>query len=217
MKARKTVVILALVMLQLIWIVPWSLGRVDAQKFLSGRIHRKDKRYATFLSALQLMLERKAKTLVETGTARGGECNCEGDGCSTLIFARFAKRTKSSLYSVDIDPQAILEASAGLQESAASVHLVTGDSIPFLATFGKPIDFLYLDSFDYDENNPLPSQEHHLKEVEAAYPYLTKKSIVMIDDHSLPGGGKSKLALQFLKERGWKVVAEGYQVLLVRQ
>lgn len=50
----------------------------------------------------------------------------------------------------------------------------------------------YLDSFDFDISNPLPSQKHHLKEIEAAYDKLTDNSVVMIDDCDLPGGGKGK-------------------------
>lgn len=94
------------------------------------------------------------------------------------------------------------------------IHFVCSDSIAFLQNFGKTIDFLYLDSYDFDFNNPLPSQYHHLYEIQAAYPKLSENSIVMIDDCDLPHGGKGKFAIEFLTERGWKILENRYQVIL---
>lgn len=48
-------------------------------------------RYTTMQYALQLMEERKVKTIVETGTARGGKDWCNSDGCSTLIWGAVGK------------------------------------------------------------------------------------------------------------------------------
>lgn len=188
-----------------------------ASASLEDKIPPNNVRYKTFRYALALMEERGARVLVETGTARGGKCNCEGDGCSTLVFGEWAHQHQAILYSVDIDPQAIARAREDLGDVASAVQLVEGDSGNFLHNFGQPIDFLYLDSYDFDVHNPLPSQCHHLKEIKAAYPWLGKQSIVMIDDCDLPHGGKGRLVLHYLRQRGWKVVADGYQVVLVRQ
>lgn len=97
------------------------------------------------------------------------------------------------------------------------VVLVCSDSVRYLKSFGKQIDFLYLDSFDYDFNNPSPSQRHHLREIIAAYPWLTKESIVMIDDCDLAGGGKGVLVISYLINRGWKIAMQGYQVIMVQE
>jgi hypothetical protein len=78
------------------------------------------------------------------------------------------------------------------------------------------IDFIYLDSYDYELNNPIGSQLHHLKEIEAAHPFLRESSVIMIDDCDLPEGGKGKFAIEFLLERGWRVVKKQYQVILAR-
>jgi hypothetical protein len=96
------------------------------------------------------------------------------------------------------------------------ITFVESDSVQFLKEFDKEIDFLYLDSFDYEKENPLPSQEHHLKEIQVVYNKLKPESIVMIDDCDLPGGGKGRLAIDFLTARGWKVVFKSYQVILIR-
>lgn len=187
------------------------------RKILEGKIPPDNHRYGTFVYALQLLSERKASMIVETGTARCGLSNCLLDGCSTMIFAEWAKNHGADFYSVDINPTSIFHAAKDLGNLRPFVHLVCSDSIPFLTHFSRPIDFLYLDSYDFDVNNPSPSQEHHLKEIIAAYPWLTPNSIVMIDDCNLPHGGKGKLAIQYLLERGWEIIVSSYQVILAKK
>ncbi len=185
-------------------------------EYLWGKIPPEDQRHHTFAMALQLMQERGVKTIVETGTARGGTADCVGDGCSTLIWAAWARDHQAALYSVDIDPSGIRAAKRALIAERLSANLITSDSITFLKGFNQSIDFLYLDSYDFDINNPIPSQEHHLREIVAATPWLTPNSIVMIDDCDLPYGGKGKLAIEYLLARGWKILVAGYQVILVQ-
>jgi hypothetical protein len=190
----------------------------DSQKILNDKIPFYNKRYGTFALALDLLSIRKASILVETGTARNGLANCSGDGCSTIIFAEWVKNNGGKLYSIDINAENLQAAANALGDAASSVHLVHSDSIAFLRNFNHPIDFLYLDSCDLDFFNPIPSQEHHLQEIIAAYPWLTQNSIVMIDDSEtyLPGGGKGKLVIDFLMAKGWGILAHGYQVILVK-
>lgn len=187
-----------------------------SDSYLEKRISPESKRYKTFTIAFQLMQQRNARVLVETGTARNGCANCEGDGCSTIIFAEWSRDNNGFLYSVDIDRNALGRAKSALKDNNRFVKLVHSDSIEFLKNFNKPIDFLYLDSYDFDARNPAPSQNHHLREIIAAYPWLKDDSIVMIDDCALPHGGKGKLVIEFLLSKGWHIVAEGYQVILVK-
>lgn len=184
---------------------------------LEGRIPPNNHRYHTFLSSLNLLCTRHSPVIVETGTARAGSRWCDSDGCSTLIFADWVKNHGGEFYSVDISEANLQNAADALGDARLFAHLVHSDSIPFLSNFSRPIDFLYLDSYDYEYGNPNPSQQHHLKEIVAAYPWLTPTSIVMIDDCALPEGGKGKLVIAYLQERGWKVLVEGYQVILVQE
>jgi hypothetical protein len=188
-----------------------------ACSYLENRIPQENIRYKTFLYALNLLEERKAKTLVETGTARNGCANCLGDGCSTIIFGNWAKENQAFLYSVDVASEALQNAQNGLGFSKPFVHFVQQDSISFLQNFNQPIDFLYLDSLDFDPLNPIPSQMHHLDEAMAAYPHFTEQTIVMIDDCGLFFGGKGRLAISFLARMGWKVLVQDYQVILARE
>lgn len=183
---------------------------------LEDRISYDNCRFKTTIYALYLLSKRNAQIIVETGTARNGTANCHGDGCSTIIFGEWASKNNAHLYSVDINIENLLNAAKDLGDSKDFVDLVHSDSVEFLKNFNQNIDFLYLDSYDYEAHNPLPSQQHHLNEIIAAYPWLTEKSVVMIDDCDLPNGGKGKLVIEYLLNKGWKKVLKGYQVILTQ-
>lgn len=179
------------------------------------------KRRDTLRAALALLDERDVATLVETGTARYGLERTRSDGASTIVFGTWAARNGARLHSVDLDPDAVERA----REAVESLGLRNGvdfhvsDSIEFLQSFDEPVDFLYLDSYDWDEEDAAEqhaSQLHHLREFEAIEPRLHERSVVLIDDCGRPGGGKGKLAIERMRERGWSVRRDAYQVLLTR-
>lgn len=185
-------------------------------KYLTDRLKKTDVRYPSFLLVLELLEHRQAKILIETGTARDGDKNFSGDGGSTIIFGDWANQNNALLSTVDINPGAIENAKTSTKKYGDHLQFFCGDSISFLKNFDQSIDFLYLDSFDFDFNNPLPSQEHHLKEIIAAYPKLHANTIVMVDDCDLPHGGKGKLIIEFLLNNGWTLIYKGYQAILVQ-
>lgn len=63
----------------------------------------------------------------------------------------------------------------------------------------------------------LPSQAHCLQEMIAAEPLLHSKSIVLIDDNALPGGGKPRLARQYLIDSGWTCILDYQQTLWIKR
>lgn len=193
-----------------------SLFSLEPQDYLEGRIINGDKRRNSFLLALKLLSDNHVKVMVETGTARYGTQNFWGDGGSTIIFGEWASHNDADFFTVDLANWAMENAKNASKAYEKNINYVVGDSIEFLKKFNKPIDFLYLDSFDFDENNPLPSQEHHLKEIIAAYPFLHEKTIVMIDDCALPYGGKGTLAIEYLISKNWNIIFNGYQTILSR-
>jgi hypothetical protein len=203
----------------------WGEILADIPLFLAAdhpilvRKHEKGSlRYDSFNRVLYLMEERQVKTIVETGTTRAGWSpgTFGGDGGSTIIFGEWAMKNNAALFSVDISPEAVLKAKQAVRTFGDHVQIFQNDSIAFLKDFPHQIDMLYLDSYDYDSLDPGLSQRHHLKEIEAAYPKLTDRSIVMIDDCALPYGGKGKLVIEFLRERGWQIYMSQYQVILVK-
>ena len=177
------------------------------------------KRRGTFRATINLLEERKAKMLIETGVAREGLKQTKGDGASTFIFGTWAKQNEAILHSVDIDPKAIEIAQKETDQLSLQDHvkLHVQDSVEFLKNFQEKVDFLYLDSYDYPRNDPegqRASQEHHLKEFQAIEPRLHEKTIVLIDDCRKPGGGKGKLVISYMQQKGWKILIKKYQVLL---
>ena len=93
------------------------------------------------------------------------------------------------------------------------VHLTR--SVAFLRAFARKdaIRLLYLDSLDLDADDPLPSQRHHLREVEAVHDALAPGAIIAVDDHFVhrgAPGGKGSLVERFLRERRVPLVHDGY-------
>jgi hypothetical protein len=171
--------------------------------------------------------------IVETGCVRRKEA-WEADGQSTILFDKYAKfHPGSLLLSVDIDPAATAVCRS-LVRPEVQIH--TGDSVAFLKTLvdarppqAKPIDLLYLDSFDVDLHNPLPSANHALKELLMAAPLLSHEALVVVDDSplSLLGtanpdgsitlvdtprtGGKGRLISEYATQTGAKLYFADYQ------
>ena len=170
--------------------------------------------------------------IVETGCARQRD-NWAGDGQSTFLFDRFVTEFQGDVLSVDIDPPSCDYARSIV---GPRTRVVTQDSVPFLRRLSgellrtqRPIDLLYLDSFDFDAQNPVPSAMHHLKELCAIAPALKPKTLVVVDDtfrtlrgirtgpqnYTLLGdmglGGKGMYLAEYFQQIGTPMAFEGYQ------
>ena len=208
-----------------IWAVAYVIYRKSRWKTLEPLLPKDynfGKRQKTFRRAIELLDERSATCLIETGVARYGLRNSKSDGASTAVYGLWAKTAAASLYSVDISPESIAGAREAVEELGIleQVKLVTGDSVQFLENFSDPVDFLYLDSYDYDKHDEsvqVASQEHHLKEFKAIEEQLGPNTVVLIDDCDLPGGGKGKTVIEYMTRKGWQVDTSAYQILLTKQ
>lgn len=165
----------------------------------------------TFVKACEAAIVRQPKSIVETGCYRG----VPQDGQSDLILSLLAKHISATFDAVDISQDSIDKALllAG-RIGGGNYHRMC--SVEYLKKRKDPIGFLYLDSMDFYENNPDPSQAHQLEEIKAALPLLTKDAIVLLDDSLLPHGGKAKLSSVFLSENGFKLEFDSYQRLYLR-
>ena len=214
-------VLLSLAVLAILGLVGKKLIRYKTLYPFLPRKYNFAKRRGTLRRTLELLDQRRGNTLVETGVARHGLRATRSDGASTIVFGLWAGRNNARLHSVDIDPDAVETAREELRDQQLEdcVSLYVSDSVQFLEKFDEAVDFLYLDSFDYDVRDPdqqRQSQEHHLKEFRAIENRLHDNSIVLIDDCRRPGGGKGKLVIAYMLERGWKVAMNEFQVLLLR-
>ena len=132
--------------------------------------------YHSIKNALNLLVEKNNDktffTFVETG------CSAHGTK-STLLWDKFVNYFDGNVFSVDLNASAV----DNTNYLTSNKTLVTcSDSLKYLPTFKKSIDFLYLDSYDVDFLNPEPSAIHHLKEFNCIKHLLHKNSIVLIDD-----------------------------------
>jgi len=181
--------------------------------FLNKYSHPKNKRFDSFIKALEIAKLRNLKTFVETGTSRGkikflffSKYNWK-DGMSTVIFSEYVKHNNGHLYTCDINPNNIKNSKKFVKVGEKFVTFVVDDSINFLKNFKINIDFLYLDSLDGQD--PF-SSEHQLKEIEASYLKLHKNSLVLLDDK----GSKTKLSFNFLEKNNFKILNETEEQVL---
>jgi hypothetical protein len=150
-------------------------------------IEKTGKRRYGYLSMIQHLKGIENPLIVETGCARE-EDNFAGDGMSSLIFDDYVTEHGGEFLTVDLDDKACEFAKQKLK--TGKVH--RGDSVKYLYELNKKlreenryIDLLYLDSYDFEPNNPHPSCFHHIKELLAIMPSLRKGSMIGVDDNDL--------------------------------
>src|SRR5205823_1369291 len=132
-------------------------------------------------------------TIVETGTLRNDSpSGLSGDGWSTMAWGWYCRRYGGRVYTVDVNAENLAVCRRVTERYAELIEYVESDSVEFLRRWDRdergPIHFLYLDSLDYIDR--AASEEHHLREAEAALPSLATPALVLIDDtHPAAGGG----------------------------
>ena len=141
-----------------------------------------------------IKLNKDFYVFVETGCAAHGTK-------STLLWDKFVNLFDGKVISVDLDQIAVDETNSLTTKKS---NVTWSDSLIFLPTLNEPIDFLYLDSYDVDFLNPLPSAEHHLKEFNSIKHLLHTGSVVLIDDTPCSpewlDNGKNNLLYHILKD-----------------
>lgn len=187
------------------------------KSILEGKIPPENHRYRTLGQAMELIRERHLEVFVETAAERKQSANCLSDGCFTLVMADCIKRKEGELSSIKFEEGTVHNVDDAFRDKIQFVKLNQGDSVEVLKNFDKQIDFLYLDSMDFDARNPKPSQERALQEIEAAYPSLSRRSIVIVDHCNSGPCGKGDLVVDFLVERGWKILSQDSQVILSQE
>lgn len=182
---------------------------------------------ATSLSMVfEILDEKKNKDffIVETGCMRAdhGQLALGDDGASTYIFDDFINYYDGEVASVDINPDNVAHAQKMVSDKT---QVYCSDSVEFLWNIPtkRKIDLLYLDSFDFEPEDPIPSQKHHLKELTAVMKNLRKGSIIMVDDNlntpefewftKIAQGGKAGFVKEFMKDIGAELLLDEYQII----
>jgi hypothetical protein len=171
-------------------------------------------RHKSFDLILRQMGQRFVQPrVVETGCIRA-EDDFAGAGFSTYLLGAYLEPRGGHLTSIDNDIDHCAFARQWTRCFGNTVEVCNADSVGWLGTAGGPIDLLYLDSLDTDQAR---CAEHGLAEIEAAYPRLRSRSLVVCDDTVYRGNafhGKGALAVPWLMGRGWRVLYSGHQTVL---
>jgi len=121
------------------------------------------------------LLGGKSANIIETGSSAWGTN-------SSLLFDGYVNSFGGSFKTVDVRLQPCLS----LRDICSSkTELYCDDSVSFLNTKLQTqtrIDLVYLDSWDVDWKNPVPSAIHGLKEFLAISDKLRNGSLLLIDD-----------------------------------
>ena len=96
--------------------------------------------------AISLFLQREGKVIVETGCQHRE--NDWGAGCSTQILSKIAQKVHGIFHTIDLDPVKI-EVAKTFVPPGVLAYFHAEDSIFALRKITEPIDYLYLDSWDY--------------------------------------------------------------------
>ena len=182
--------------------------------FLDKYNHPQNIRFDSFKFALIEANTRGLKTLVETGCARGkskfiffSKINWK-DGMSTMIFSDYAKYINGKLITCDIEKKNIQNAKKFTLNNNEFIDFIVDDSLNFLNSFKKKIDFLYLDSLDGQHKE---ASSHQLKEIKIAKEKLSENSLVLLDDK----GSKTNLSIDFMISNNFKIINETKEQVLL--
>lgn len=141
--------------------------------------------------------------IVEIGGIRNRSWG-QTDGHSTLQWPADA-----IVWSVDRNPTSV----ALTREMTAqnqNILCVLADGIAFLQRFPIPVDLLYLDGPDPDDDG----RRWHLEAYQAAT--MNESSILLIDDTDLPRFGKGEFVIPAAVADGFVVIVGERQTLMVR-
>lgn len=177
-------------------------GRQTSQKFLINKLYER--------------FRLDPIIIVETGCIRNDKDSCDGWG--TLCWRVWADNTKSLVFSVDMSRISLANCK-NIVDQSPFVNYIYCDSIKYLNNLSEQfkIDFLFLDSYDYSENDEYNCVHHQLNEVKAVEKNLKENSLILIDDvfNLNDFKGKGKLAIPYLLEKNWKIINyQNTQVLL---
>ena len=209
-------------------------------------------RYHTFKKAFEIFSEINGKVIVELGTLRsfvhGGLEGCNSDdtkywdpnkpenwdwgaGLFSLMAAEEFYDNDISIHTVDICQAHINRAKIISNKFSNIINYHVSDSVSFIksfeSTYGKKIDFLYVDTGDM---TPIePTALHQLKEVTEvdSSGVISDKGIILIDDVRNPAPiiiseessilGKAKYSIPYLMSKNYRIIMDEYQVLFQKQ
>ena len=172
------------------------------------------KRADGFAALFAALVGRHPRPLIiETGCLRVPG-NWEGDGQSTFMFDALVRANSGHFFSIDILPESI---DTARRACSSATNLICNDSVAALYALSQllsgPAALVYLDSYDLDTADPLPSAIHHMLELAAVRPLIGPGTLVCVDDYAVgeTAGGKGMILDKFFAGIPAQVLYSGYQ------
>lgn len=157
-----------------------------------------------------------------------------GAGIFSRVCAEVIAGTDASLHSVDPSPKAIRIARTITSDIDAKVSFHQTTSTEFLRSISQPIDLLYMDHHETCEEGAVLHRSDSELIVEEEI--LAPDGAILIDDVHAQGSlreqatslvrkltgnaelhhGKGKYSIPYLREQGFRILFEGYQVVMAR-
>jgi hypothetical protein len=141
------------------------------------------------------LLDKQELILLETGCIRNVDWKYS-DGHSTLLFGWYCQKYNGTLYTLEINREALELCKKLTKEYKDSIRYILGDSSDTILKLGlERIDLLYLDSAN--------DASIALNEYNAAKHFLHSESIIIVDD--VVSGNKGMLVGPQMTLDGWNI------------
>jgi hypothetical protein len=183
------------------------------QTYFRPRLAARADSFAVLFAALGE--RRRSPLVIETGCLRVPG-NWTGDGQSSFLFDAWTRDNGGRFFSIDLLPESIETA----RRACSSVtNLICNDSVASLHAMSgllpEPATLIYLDSYDVDPMEPMPSAIHHALELTAAWPLIGPGTLVCVDDYGIgtQQGGKGFIIDNFFHSIRAETLYSGYQKL----
>jgi hypothetical protein len=151
-------------------------GNTDTYEMFSDKPGiNKHLNYLTFKALFKEMEGLKYPNILESGIASAGTQ-------STYLFNEYVKKYGGFFWSVDINKSLVDNHKGNM---CPATQLICDDSASFFTNWSKShevANVIYLDSYDLDFYNPLPSGNHGLAEYKSLMPVIKKNTLLLIDD-----------------------------------
>ncbi len=149
---------------------------INKYEMFSMKGDAKHLNYLTFRDLFKEMNEKHDLIILESGIASAGTQ-------STYLFNEYIRKYGGRFWSVDINSELVDRHRGNM---CPGTTLVCNDSVNFFRDWvkyeNKNPDVIYLDSYDLDFYNPIPSGQHGLNEYRALLPSIKKDTLLLIDD-----------------------------------
>ena len=158
--------------------------------------------------AAELFNARNGKIIIELGGLNLPPEHPQFElwGGSTINWAMHTRALR--ILSIDINPR-VTQLTREHTRRFAAVEPVTADALLFLSGCQLPIDLLYFDAWDVEQNSPY--KQRHLDAFRLALPHLTPRAIVLVDDTDIDNGGKGELVVPEALANGFRILWKGRQ------